>query len=120
MESKRSSSKRDVLIPCDALMCLLVCVCIVAPRTKLLFFFQLYGSYIREYRKAQAFIDVLVDTKRKFLDWLDLNELCCGYSLKQLLLAPVSRMPQYLIFLGQYSSNICGPLFSPVGLLARP
>lgn len=38
--------------------------------------------------------------KKKFVDWLDLNELCAGYSLKQLLLAPVTRMPQYLIMLG--------------------
>jgi len=63
-------------------------------------FFKLYAGYIKEYRKAQAWLDILLDKKRRFMDWLDLNELCAGYSLKQLLLAPVCRMPQYLVFLG--------------------
>ena len=63
-------------------------------------FFRLYKEYIRDYRKSQQFFDLLVTKKKRFLEWLDLNELCSGYSLKQLLLGPTTRLPQYLIFLG--------------------
>jgi len=61
-------------------------------------FFKLYAAYIRDYRKSQLLLDALLE-RRRFRDWLDLNELCAGYALKQLLLAPVTRLPQYLLFL---------------------
>ncbi len=63
-------------------------------------FFKLYSHYIQEYRKAQACVDQLVEKKRKFDEFLELNELCAGHALKTLLLAPVCRLPQYLQFLG--------------------
>jgi hypothetical protein len=63
-------------------------------------FFKLYSHYIQEYRKAQACVDQLGEKKRKFDEFLELNELCAGHALKTLLLAPVCRLPQYLQFLG--------------------
>lgn len=63
-------------------------------------FFKLYASYIRDYRKAVAYLEQLTEKKSKFARWLVLNELCSGISLKTLILAPVYRLPQYLVFTG--------------------
>ena len=62
-------------------------------------FFKLYTQYIKSQKRAKDAYDVCMK-KRKFQDFLNINEKCAGVPLSTLLSVPVMRLPQYLHFFG--------------------
>eukprot|EP00457_Paulinella_chromatophora_P001600 gb/GEZN01001602.1/.p1 GENE.gb/GEZN01001602.1/~~gb/GEZN01001602.1/.p1 ORF type:complete len:625 (+),score=122.92 gb/GEZN01001602.1/:258-1877(+) len=68
-------------------------------------FFKLYTSFIKTYRKAAASL-IEARKRSRFAAFLQLNELCAGHSADALLQLPVSRLPQYLIYLGAIYQNM--------------
>jgi len=63
-------------------------------------FFKLYTQYVQKSREAQKTLVELKKKKKNFVQFLELNEAVAGVPLGELLLAPVTRLPQYLSFLG--------------------
>lgn len=63
-------------------------------------FFKLYTQYVQKSREAQRTLVELKKKKKSFVQFLELNEAVAGVPLGELLLAPVTRLPQYLSFLG--------------------
>lgn len=68
-------------------------------------FFKLYTTYIKAQKKAQAAFET-ARLKKKFQQFLQINEECCGHQLAEMLTVPVMRLPQYLRFLGAIHSKM--------------
>lgn len=68
-------------------------------------FFKLYTTYIKAQKKAQAAFET-ARLKKRFQQFLQINEECCGHQLAEMLTVPVMRLPQYLRFLGAIHSKM--------------
>jgi len=69
-------------------------------------FFKLYTQYVQSYKKAYKYLIKQTDKKPNLKNFLDLHEMTAGLQLQVLLLIPVTRLPQYLNFLGAIHTRI--------------
>jgi len=63
-------------------------------------FFKLYSEYIKKYRKSLKFLSEQREKVPRLDKFLVLHEKIAGTKLTTLLQAPVTRLPQYIHYLG--------------------